>query len=447
MSNYKAPGVNVSEVQDVNSGNVQSVPRRMCIAGKASDTILIENLDVVKGNAGGTDTITGTTAADVSSVVGVGSVPGLYDYLLNTDYTVSNNTIVWAGAVNQPDTGSTYYVTYYQNKGASYYEPVTEVRIDDVRTVFGAELSNGVINEIALGARLCFMNGAGEILAVQQNGTTTQDEEDAIDKLQKQSLDIIVAPGMCSTTLQQYIFAHCKLMSSDTIKKDRIYFTTHQYTDASVDDIIALAQSFDNDIVTVIAPPTIDITLTDAVCQTDVLCNVSSAYAGAALAGIISNPDNDEAQPLTRQQLLGIDSLGTSYTDIEMNRMAANGVLVLENVNGIIRVRHALTTQVGNVNNAELEIKVLRNQTRKDLRTLFEQFIGTKYDRNTNTKLAGALKGFCDQKVRDGVYYTYDESSISVVQSSLDPRRADVSYRFKPVYTLTYIDIKYALYF
>lgn len=446
MTIYKAPGTYTTELQSVNPSTSQGTARRMAIAGKGNDTYTVYNVEVIKGTAGGSDTITDTVSGDVNSVVGVGSIPSLYDYKLTTDYSVSDNTISWAGAANEPTTGSVYYVTYKQVKSTSYYEPVTEDQLDVVRSVFGPESYNGVVNEIALGSKLCFMNGAAEVLCVQQNGTTIQNQEDTIDKLENESLDIVVAPGMCSTTLQQYIFAHVNKMSSDTMKKERIYFTTHYNPEASVDDMVALANSFNNDNVTVIAPPKIDVVLSDAGCMVDITHTVSSAYAGCAIAGIISNPAFDEAEPLTRKQLLGIDSLsGVKYSETEMNKMAANGILVLENINGIIRVRHALTTSLGTINEKELQSKIIRNQTRKDLRATFERFVGTKYSTATNALIAGTLKAFCDEKVRDKVYFEYKD--IQVVQSSLDPRTAEVSYSFKAISTVTWIEIKYSLFF
>jgi hypothetical protein len=189
-----------------------------------------------------------------------------------------------------------------------------------------------------------------------------------------------------------------------------------------------------------------DVVLTDAACNADFTVTVSSAYAGCALAGIITNPGNDEATPLTRKQLLGIDNLGAKYTEADMNKMAAAGVTVLENVNGIIRVRHALTTAVGNINEQELQVKIIRNQTRKDLRSTFEPFIGIKYvPTRVNSQLSSTLESFCKQKVRDEVYSEYKD--ISVLQDSSDPRKANVSYSFKPVYTNTWIDIDYSVYF
>ena len=443
---YTGPGVSVTEV-NTTPATVSGAPRRVAIVGKGSATYNVYNVEVVKGVSGGTDTITGTIVSDVNSVIGCGSLPGLYDYRLTTDYTVVDNTISWAGATTQPTTGDTYYVTYRQNKGTSYYEPMLFTDQSSVEAVYGNKLADGVVSEVSLGSFLAFTNGASEVLCLQQSGDTTQDMEDAIDKLETEEVDVICAPGMCSSTLQNYIFANCKKMSSETEKKERIFITSPVLTTSTVDQIVSTAVSFRNDMVTVIAPATVDIVLTDAICNTDVTTTVPSAFAGCALAGIISSPSNDEAEPLTRKQLLGIDSLsGTKYKESEMNKLGRNGVLVLENINGIIRVRHAVTTSIANVNEQELQVKIIRNQTRKDLRELFEPYIGTKYvTSSTNALLASALDGFCKDKIQNKVYVEYKD--IKVSQSTTDARVALISYSFKPVYTLTWETISYSLYF
>ena len=447
MSNYTGPGVDIKEVANANPNTVQSGPRRLGIAGKGSSTIKVENIEVLKGVAGGTDTITGYTAAQVSSVVGVGSRPGLYDYKLTTDYTVTDNTIVWSPSGAEPATDSIYYVTIMKVKDSSYYEPMNLTSLDDVRAIFGSELDNGVVGEITLAAKMAFNNGAQEVLCVQQTADTTAAAEAAIDKLETEDLDVLVAPGMCTTTLQNYIFGHCQRMSSETEKKDRIYIAGPTTLEATVEDIRNAAIGFRNDIVTLIAPAKIDVVLTDATCMTDITTTVSSAYAGAAIAGIICNPSYDEAEPITRKNLVSIEDFnGVKYKNSEMNDLGSNGVTVLENINGTIRVRHALTTSIANVNEKELQVKIIRNQQKKDLRTLFEPYIGTKYITNyTNALLSSALDGFCKQKVNDNVYVEYKD--ISVRQSSLDPRIALISYSFKPVFTLTWIRTTFSLYF
>ena len=439
-----SPGVKVTESSKMVS-NATSGPRVMAVLGLASSTYVVANLDCVCGS-GSTDTITGTQSSDVVSVIGVGSLPGLYDFVLGTDFTVTNNTIIWIGT-HKPSAGSTYYVSYNQNKGSSFYQPSVFTDPSTVESIYGPALSNGVISEVTLGSQIAFENGASEVVCLQVSNNLLATQKAAIDLLETQDIDFLLYPGVgaCNITLQQYAMAHCLRMSTDTEKMERIYITNPSSGSVVSSDIINSAIAFNNDVVTMIAPPSMNVVLTDAICNIDLTVSVPSAFAGCAIAGISTAYGADEATPLTRAQLLGIDSLNGSWKNSVMDQMDANGVLILVNNNGVIQVRHAVTTAVGNINQEELEIKILRNQTRKDLRALFDPFIGQKYDNKLNGKLASTLVNFCNQKVTNKIYESYDPSSISVVQSASDPRKALISYTFTPVYTDTEIDITFAI--
>ena len=437
-------GITTKEINNAPS-NAQGSNRIMTIVGSASSTYVIADLEVNRGS-GSTDTITGTQVSDVSSFVGCGSLPGLYNYVRNTDFTVTNNVITWLSTSNKPSVGSIYYVTYNQTKGSSFYQPTTISDPNLVESMYGTELSNGVVSEVTLGAKLAFGMGASQVICLQTSATDTATEKAAIDLLETEDTDIIIAPHMCDITMQSYIFGHCLRMSTDSEKKERQFWTNSYTSSLDSNDQINSAIAFDNDAVTMITPPTVNIVMTDSVCNIDLTVSVPSAFAGCALAGVTTNANNDEATPLTRVQLLGIDSVNGKWKESVMDQMDANGLLILENKNGIIRVHHAITTSTKNVNETELEIKILRCQVRKDLRALFEPYIGQKYiPTTTNAQLASALVNFCNQKVVKGIFVSF--SDIVVVQSPGDPRVALISFSFVPVYTLTAVQITYSLKF
>lgn len=441
---YKGPGVFIKEVQNPNPVQIPGSLRTVGIAGKGSSTYLLSNVEVVKGYSS-SDTITGTLTGDVSSVYGVGSLPGLYDYTQGVDYTVSDNAITWISS-SKPTDGSTYYVTFYKVKGASFYEATTFYSLDDVRAFYGDESYGGVVNEVTLAASLAFKNGAEYVVCVQQNGTTTQAEQDAIDLLEAEEIDYLVAPGMTSTTLQAYAKAHVDKMSSETQKKERMFFTSGLTLTASVADLTTRAQAFTDELVTVVAPSQCNIIITDALCNTDITTTVSGAYMGAAVAGVMSNPNYDEGEPITNKVITGIDSFnGVKYKESEMNVLGNAGVTVITNNGGIFRVRHGLTTNTSNVNTLELQVVNIKNSVKKQLRTVLAPYIGTRYvTAETNALLSAAVKSFCDQKVNGKVFTQY--RNVSVTQNTSDPRIAQINFEYMPVYTTTWINVTFSLY-
>ncbi len=440
----KGPGVYAKEVSVPQPITISGSTRTVGIVGTATSDYLVSNAEVVKG-AGSTDTITGTTTGQVTSLVGVGSLPGLYDYTLNTDYTISDNVITWLG-VNDPTTAATYYVTYYKLKSSTYYDPTLFYDIADVRAQYGSEYNNGAVNQITLGAYLAFTNGASQVLCCQQESGSDVDAEAAIDKLEAETVDILCAPGMTNATLQAYLLAHVNKMSSETEKKERVFLTAPLTLDASITDIQARVTAFASQRVAVVAPGAVEVSLKDATLLTTSDVEVSSNYAACALAGVMSNPSYDEAEPLTRKQLAGIISLSTTkYKESQMNTLAGTGALVLVDESGIIRVRHALTTDQSTTYNGELQVVSIKDTVKKELRTSLRGYIGTKYVvGKTNAILGAAIKSFCEQKVREEIFNEY--RSIKVEEDPNNALKALIYFEFKPVVTLTWCDISFAVY-
>ena len=441
---YRSPGVYTKEVALPNPTQSNAPLKVVGIAGKGSTTVLVENVEITMGT--GTDTIPNTSVSNVSSVVMIGDLPGYKQYVVTTDYTITNNTIVW-GSGAKPTAGNTYYVTFYKVKDASYYEPATFFDINDVRNYYGNELNGGVISEITLAASLAFQNGAAQVICVQQASSSTADKKLAIDKLELVDLDYILAPGMTDSTMSSYIWASVVKMNTITMKKERQYITSGLNLSDSVATLQAREESFNDELVTCIVPSKVELVQTDGLCNVDQSLVVSGAYAGAALAGKMSDPNYDVAEPVTYKVISGINSLaGVKYYDTEMNNLASSGGCVLFDDNGTIRVRHGLTTNTdGSAYKAEIQIVNIKQATKKELRLVLKPYIGTKYVTPlTNSLIAASVDSFCTQQVNAQVFDSY--RNVKVAQSTQDPRIALVSFEFKPVSTTTWVDVSFGLY-
>jgi hypothetical protein len=450
---YKGPGVFVKETPFPQPVSIAGSARIVGIVGKGSTNYLIENVEVVRGT-GTTDAIPSTVSGDNITVVGIGDIPGYNNYIKDTDFTVSDNNIDWSLSGEEPTAAASYYVSYRKLKGASFYEPTLYYSIDDVRTNYGPELDNGIINEIPLAASIAFDSGASQVICVQQVDDTVTEQKAAIDKLETEEVTVLLAPGMTSTTLQSYILSHVNKMNSYTERKERVFLTSGLNLDDTIAEIKARAAAFNNQLVTVCAPATCEVTLKDGTLGTESTIDVSGAYAMASLAGVMADPAYDEAEPLTRKVLTDIVSLSNvKYKESEMNDLASNGVLVLTNDSGIIRVRHAVTTSTANVNEIELSVVSIKMDTKKQIRTTLAPYIGIKYiGAETNSLIAAAVKSFCEQKVAAQVYSPDQNGAdpgyrnITVKQSTTDPRVALIHFEFRPVYTLTWEEVTFSLY-
>ena len=70
--------------------------------------------------------------------------------------------------------------------------------------------------------------------------------------------------------------------------------------------------------------------------------NLPASYAAVAVAALSMR--NDVAEPLTNKELYGFTSVGAFYKELEANRLAAAGCLVLKQDGTSVRVRHGITT-------------------------------------------------------------------------------------------------------
>ena len=79
-----------------------------------------------------------------------------------------------------------------------------------------------------------------------------------------------------------------------------------------------------------------------------------------------------------------------------------------------------------------------------------KNFVGTKlFIDEIVPKAKSLLDNFCQQKVADQVFNPKDGDAgygdISVSQSPFDPRTLLVYFKFRPVFTLTWVEITYQI--
>lgn len=456
---YKSPGVSVTESQLPQPLVIKGSQKIPACIGNASSSYPLANVEVTKGS-GSTDTIPGTATGEVESVTSIGSLPSLADYKVNVDYTISDNVITWIGSAN-PSTGVVYYITFKKVKGATFFEPTLFNSINDVRAQNGNEIEGGVISELTIAASLAFAGGASQVMCVQPESASLADQKAAIDKLETEEIYCMVAPGFTTTDIQSYMYSHVERMNSPMIKKERNAFYSALTIADNVAAIKAQAEGFASKNAVVCmsnASSSVGITLTDGISNVDQTVILPTGYIGAVVAGIMCNPNFDEAEPITEKQLSGISTLpGTKLKETELNDLAGSGVLIAYNDGGIFKVRHALTTDTSSINNVELEIWNIRATAKKQLRASLKFYIGKKFiPLEIQANMIASIVSFCEQKVSAGIFapgvtdagVAIDKGyrNIIVTQDSQDPRKLNVHFEFRPVYTLVYVDVDFSMY-
>lgn len=449
MATYRQPGVYVQIVNNPANALLPSGLRLPCIIATGLTTKPVKNVAVTRGSggAGTADTITGYVSGDVSSVTAVGDFPDLKQYKENTDWRQVDNTILWISGGQAPTGGATYYVTFRKPKASAEFNTgVLYTSIQDVRNDFGDELINGVVTPITAAAKLCFDNGAPAIMLIQPSTGSNTDLQTAIDAAKVEDIDVLVIPQACNTTLDNYAKAHVLTQSAPSVRHERVWFRSADGTSDAVTTIRAAAVGMQHERVTVIAPPAFVATFKDSITGNDQDLLLPSGYLAAAYAGVVADPSNDAATPLTRKSLISIKNLSTfNYTQTDKDSLGGDGVTVIESNNGDLRIRHAITTDTTNVNNLTQSVVFIKDNVRKELRLLLDRsFIGAKIDDSLRSRVAASIDAFLSQKVRETIITNF--RNITVVQDQTDPRTLRITFDIAPVYPAEFIDVTIGLF-
>ena len=411
-------------------------------------------LTVIANPTSDFDEIPDVTAEELNEVIRVGTLPGMSDYAqyhegdTTYDYKVIGNTIDWAGGARRPSNGATYYVSYALTKGDDYYKPLTYYSFSEMEDVEGEICENGIINNMLLAAKIAFANGAPEIvvrqLYVPHDGSPNNSEIDsALDDMGAVDIEILLTPYIYNKDAD--IMSRLQQWNTSQIKKERLWFTSTDIdsTPATIKNkAISMASSL---YATVIAPKG-NVTVTDGITGEDVVLDVPGDFFGAAVAGLMCNPNYDKANPITNQAIAGI-SYPTNmpatpvWTDNVMNDMAANGVLLMYNDNGITRVRHALTTNTRNQMTQELQVRWISLLTKKEIRLALKPYIGTKAVQRVVGFVNGTIRSYLEQGITDEIYTDY--ANLVTAIDTTDIRRIKSSVDIQPVGTTTWITLDF----
>lgn len=449
MAQTKRPGAYIKEGPSNVPATIVDSIKNVGIVGSASPYYAVNNIAITRG-IGSIDEIPGLTGTDLIDNLQVqGGYRAGIDFI-----NIGGNTISWVENKNVPSEGSVYYVNYDAPKTADYYLPQECYDIEEVINVAGPViLYNGKINEITLAAQIAFENGANKVTFAQvdesNGGYTETNFKAALKNLEDVKVNVLVAPGATTSSLQNVILNHVTQMSSYTERAERIAFVCP--TSDTISAIVEQAEGLDSDRMVLMFPPTCQVRLADDA-GNEQAYDVNSTYLGAAICGLMTDVDRDEASPITWQNLAGFSGLdGKFYKDSKYNTLTSGGVCCVFNNNGIIKVNQAVTTDTSAVDKIELSVRNIKDTIQYQSRQLMEKnFVGTKlFIEEIIPKAKSLLDNFCQQKVTEQVFNPKDGDAgygdIAISQSPNDPRTLLVYFKFRPVFTLTWCEITYQI--
>jgi len=373
-------------------------------------------------------------------------IPGARVIVSDTANTVSadkTNIQTFDKAGSEPAVGSTYYISYYYQKDD--FEPKVFTKFKDITSEYG-DLAIG--NAITLSAFLMMINGAVAVMCKQvlketgEDTATDQAYIDALKEIEKPVNGIKPRVIHVTTTSQTVIAAlktHLAQMSSERRRSERTAFIGFA-VGTEPQDAANYAKSLSYGRLVAVYPDGAIIGLTDERgVESEYI--LDGSYMAAALTGLNISTAYDVAEPMTRKTITGFKRLIRVMDEVEMDETASAGVTIIQDESGVMKVRHALTTDIGNVFNKAPNIITIMDETQIQARAALDQYIGKKFLPNTAGNVASTLAATLSALKEAEIISDY--ANVTAEPSDTDPNYLVAEAFYKPVFELSYIRITF----
>ena len=363
-------------------------------------------------------------------------------------------------AFGQPESNKVYYASYKYAKNK--FEPKLFSDFDEIKNEYGIysiALNGQVVNPVTLAAEIAFNNGAKEVVICQTENNTRQAFKDAIDKLSEihdniGNIDIII-PLTSDWEVIQYLSDHVTKYSSDDYNLYRVGYVAASKTEPTDSDdrnytglelgSMQKAKLLNNERMIYVVPGSVNKIVTNSLTGYASNRNLPGYFAAIAVACLTLR--NDLAEPLTNKRIYGIDSLGKIYKDVEANKLANAGCLVLKQDKNIIKVRHGITTHyefenLRDIHSNEITFVQVKDYVIKIARDLLgNNYVGSKLKPSIINDINYSLQQMFTTLINSEIILGYE--GLSVKRDIENPMQINISFFIEAIYPLNFIEIKF----
>lgn len=363
-------------------------------------------------------------------------------------------------AFGQPESNKVYYASYKYAKNK--FEPQLFSDFDEIKSEYGVysiALNGQVVNPVTLAAEIAFNNGAKEVVICQTENNTKQAFKDAIDKLSEIHDDIgnidIIIPLTSDWEVIQYLSDHVTKYSGDDYNLYRMGYAAASKTEPTDSDdknytglelgSVQKAKLLNNERMIYVVPGSVNKIVTNSLTGYASNRNLPGYFAAVAVACLTLR--NDLAEPLTNKRIYGIDSLGKIYKDVEANKLANAGCLVLKQDKNVIKVRHGITTHyefenLRDIHSNEITFVQVKDYVIKIARELLgNNYVGSKLKPSIINDINYSLQQMFTTLINSEIILGYE--GLSVKRDIENPMQINISFFIEAIYPLNFIEIKF----
>lgn len=441
-------------------------------------------------NAGAPGSATLVKVGGSSSIVAVNNytAPLEKGYKETNDFTVnmSGNSIGIANSGSTIPNNAVVLVTYTWIP-STYYFPQRFKSIGAVEQLYGSSLdSTGttINSPLSFAAALCLANGSGSVILQPLFKNETDPPSPTTPKLQPNAAQIM-EPATWSDSLELAqgfienvdfvvpVVGQSMPNGSDnaqlaiyqqiqkflvTMGQNEIYAIACFGDDSSASTSVAQQNTIRSNATTLkssyggvlnqqmvyVNTSNFQIALPNNSASTPVnFLAVGGQYMAAAVAGAIAG--RPISSSMTRKSVSGFTSVLDNRTLANKNADAEKGLLVVEQVNGNVRVRHGITLDSTSASRSEISVvRAKFNMISSIKATLEDQIIGQIIaDAHSPFIVRSAIAGVLSTLQSGGAILDY--SAINCEISSINPTVINASFSYRPAFTLNYINIEFSL--
>jgi hypothetical protein len=372
----------------------------------------------------------------------------LGDYVIvETHMAAVKTASVVDGTTPLPVAGDAFYVNYTHKKPDADLKPKVFYDYDDIVAEYGnydVTATGKVINSIALGAEIAFLNGVNPVVCVQSVDDSPYEMIQALKKLEKPVPGInnfnTIVPLSTHPDVKAAAVEHVTRLSSSQFGKERmVYLAADTIKDSG--QLAEEAAGYDNERVVFVVPGGATKDVRDIYTGRVSTKKIPGSFVAIAVAAL--GLKNDPAEPLTNKTITGFGDLAELYDESEMDIMAENGCLIVTQRGSNLIVRHGLTTSTAEVNSSEITLIQIKDYVIDACRSdLAEIYVGRKLKPQLVGDVQVSLTSILDQfKALDIIV---DYSGVVVKRSTDDPRQIDIRFEIEAMYPLNYISIEFS---
>lgn len=382
-----------------------------------------------------------TAGADADGVFRlVATIPDNTTAVLANETTTDATALLGALAPVGIADGGTVVVSY-EYTDQYYFEPTLLSDYDTIVDKYGdAYDANGNISStLSFAARLMFLNGASEVIAVASKSGSLIDLEAALSRLETDQNVRIVYMADGTAAAATSLAAHVQKMNNQGYYRFAVAGRDGVAASVSEATLRAAAAGINHEGVRLVSPTSLK--MQNPVTGADLY--VGGQYLAAAVAGMYAA--RDVHVPLTRKSVAGFLGIKDTRTASNAALDSAAGLLVVENMGGTLRVRHDLTTAVGSVNSREASVVRGKYEMAHRLKnTLDRSIIGTVAPTNrAPLHVEGAVSSVLEQLMLEQIITGYADLKARVLES--DPTTVEVRFQYTPSYPINNILVLFTI--